>query len=44
MALNGADLTDPAAMGQIYQSITELTELNLTVERDGQQHDIFIQF
>ncbi|SEG50922.1 type II secretion system protein GspC [Vibrio hangzhouensis] len=44
IALNGADLTDPAAMGQIYQSITELTELNLTVERDGQQHDIFIQF
>ncbi|WP_419153414.1 type II secretion system protein GspC [Vibrio maritimus] len=44
VALNGADLTDPAAMGQIYQSITELTELNLTVERDGQQHDIFIQF
>lgn len=44
IALNGADLTDPAAMGQIYQSITDLTELNLTVERDGQQHDIFIQF
>ncbi|WP_412104988.1 type II secretion system protein GspC [Vibrio barjaei] len=44
VALNGADLTDPAAMGKIYQSISELTELNLTVERDGQQHDIFIQF
>ncbi|MCL9776460.1 type II secretion system protein GspC [Vibrio methylphosphonaticus] len=44
VALNGADLTDPAAMGQIYQSISDLTELNLTVERDGQQHDIFIQF
>ncbi|MGR5503403.1 type II secretion system protein GspC [Vibrio sp. DNB22_10_4] len=44
IALNGADLTDPAAMGQIYQSITDLTELNLIVERDGQQHDIFIQF
>ncbi len=42
--LNGADLTDPAAMGKIYKTITELTELNLTVERDGQQHDIFIQF
>ncbi|MFC5079277.1 Type II secretion system protein C [Vibrio thalassae] len=44
VALNGADLTDPAAMGKIYQSISELTELNLTVERGGQQHDIFIQF
>lgn len=42
--LNGNDLTDPAAMGKIFNSISELTELNLTVERDGQQHDIYIQF
>ncbi|SON51085.1 type II secretion system protein GspC [Vibrio tapetis] len=42
--INGADLSDPAAMGKIWQSISELTELNLTVERNGQQHDIFIEF
>ncbi len=42
--MNGADLSDPAAMGKIWQSISELTELNLTVERNGQQHDIFIEF
>lgn len=42
--LNGQDLTDPAAMGSIFRSISDLTELNLVVERDGQQHDIFIEF
>nr|WP_176299432.1 MULTISPECIES: type II secretion system protein GspC [Vibrio] len=42
--LNGNDLTDPAAMGKIFNAVSELTELNLTVERDGQQHDIYIQF
>ena len=42
--LNGQDLTDPAAMGTIFRSISDLTELNLVVERDGQQHDIFIEF
>lgn len=42
--MNGADLSDPAAMGKIWQSISDLTELNLTVDRNGQQHDIFIEF
>ncbi|USD65189.1 type II secretion system protein GspC [Vibrio sp. SCSIO 43136] len=42
--LNGADLTDPAAMGQIWQSMNDLTELNLTVERNGQLHDVYIEF
>ncbi|MEC7939695.1 MAG: type II secretion system protein GspC [Pseudomonadota bacterium] len=42
--LNGQDLTDPAAMGEIFRSISELTELNLVVERAGQQHQIFIEF
>ncbi|MGT0149781.1 hypothetical protein ACT691_10065 [Vibrio metschnikovii] len=44
MQLNGLDLTDPSAMTQVFESISDLTELNLTVERDGQQHDIYIQF
>ncbi len=42
--LNGEDLTNPASMGKIWQSINELTELNLTVERNGQSHDIYIAF
>ncbi|MGF1752232.1 type II secretion system protein GspC [Vibrio makurazakiensis] len=42
--LNGNDLTDPAAMATIFKSISELTELNLSVERDGQQHDVYIEF
>ncbi|MEZ8195405.1 type II secretion system protein GspC [Vibrio cortegadensis] len=42
--LNGLDLTDPKAMGQIFRSISDLTELSLTVERGGQQHDIYIEF
>lgn len=43
-ALNGEDLTNPATMGKIWQSIGELTDFNLTVERDGQVHDIYIAF
>lgn len=42
--LNGEDLTDPASMGKVWQSISELTELNLTVDRDGQNHEIYIAF
>lgn len=42
--LNGEDLTDPAAMGRIWQSMSDLTELNLTVIRDGQPYDIYIVF
>lgn len=42
--LNGEDLTDKDSMGKIFQNISELTELSLTVERDGQQHDIYIEF
>lgn len=42
--LNGLDLTDPSVMTQVFESVSDLTELNLTVERDGQPHDIYIQF
>ncbi|MBD1558631.1 type II secretion system protein GspC [Vibrio sp. S9_S30] len=42
--LNGADLSDPSAMGKVWQTISDMTELNLTVERDGQRHEIFIEF
>ncbi|WP_428809640.1 type II secretion system protein GspC [Vibrio lamellibrachiae] len=42
--LNGHDLTDPASMSKIFKTISELSELSLTVERDGQSHDINIEF
>ncbi|QXO17535.1 type II secretion system protein GspC [Vibrio ostreae] len=42
--INGLDLTDPDVMSKLFESVSDLTELNLTVERDGQQHDIYIQF
>ncbi len=42
--LNGIDLTDKSAMGSIMQSFNDMTEVNLTVERDGQRYDIYIQF
>ncbi|WP_413285440.1 type II secretion system protein GspC [Vibrio sp. MA40-2] len=41
-SLNGQDLTDPSAMGMIWQSMSQLTELSLTVERNGQPYDIYI--
>ena len=41
-SLNGIDLTDPAAMSSLWKNMSEMTELNLTVQRDGQLHDIFI--
>ncbi|MGC9401082.1 type II secretion system protein GspC [Vibrio genomosp. F10] len=42
--LNGHDLTDPVSMSKVFSAISELSELNLTVERDGQTHDINIEF
>ncbi|GEM78133.1 type II secretion system protein GspC [Vibrio superstes NBRC 103154] len=41
--LNGADLTEPSAMGEIWKSLGDLSEINLTVERDGQRYDIYLQ-
>lgn len=41
--LNGADLTAPSAMGEIWKTLDELNEINLTVERDGQRYDIYLQ-
>ncbi len=42
--LNGSDLSDPSAMRDVWQSMSDMTELSLTVERDGQRHEIFIEF
>lgn len=41
--LNGQDLRNAAAMGEIFSHLSELTELNLTVERNGQPYDIYIE-
>ncbi|WED21924.1 type II secretion system protein GspC [Vibrio sp. JC009] len=42
--LNGEELTDPKTMSKVWQSLSELTEVNLTVERGGQVEEIYIQF
>jgi general secretion pathway protein C len=42
--INGNSLADPASMGKVMQSLADLTELNLTVTRDGQSEEIYIQF
>ncbi|WP_159655875.1 type II secretion system protein GspC [Vibrio atypicus] len=41
--INGLDLKDSSAMGEIFQSISQMTELTLTVERDGQPYEIYIE-
>ncbi|WP_394145837.1 type II secretion system protein GspC [Vibrio atypicus] len=41
--INGLDLKDSSAMGEIFQNISQMTELTLTVERDGQPYEIYIE-
>ncbi len=41
--LNGKDLRNMSAMAEIYKNLSDLTELNLTVERNGQPYDIYIE-
>ncbi len=41
--LNGIDLSDPASSAELMQIMNDPQELNLTVERDGQQYEIYIQ-
>ncbi len=40
--LNGSDLTDPSTMATLFQELQQATSLSLSVERDGQLHDIYI--
>ncbi|OEE74667.1 type II secretion system protein GspC [Enterovibrio norvegicus FF-162] len=42
VGINGADLTDPAEMNRIWQSLSDASEISLTVQRDGQLHEIYI--
>ncbi|QGN40452.1 type II secretion system protein GspC [Klebsiella oxytoca] len=41
-ALNGLDLRDQEQARQALEQLQELTEITLTVERDGQKHDIYL--
>lgn len=42
VSINGADLANPAEMNRIWQSLSDASEISLTVQRDGQLHDIYI--
>lgn len=42
VGINGADLSNPAEMNRIWQSLSDSSEINLTVLRDGQLHEIYI--
>ncbi|WON76416.1 type II secretion system protein GspC [Serratia sp. UGAL515B_01] len=42
VAINGLDLRDAQQSQQALKQLPELSELNLTVERDGQLQDIYI--
>ncbi len=39
---NGFDLTKPDVMTELASALVDMTEINLSVLRDGQQHDIYI--
>ncbi|RTZ14788.1 type II secretion system protein GspC [Vibrio aquaticus] len=43
VSINGLDLKDTSVMSEIFQSLSQMTELNLTVERNGQMHEIYIE-
>jgi general secretion pathway protein C len=42
--INGIDLTEQDAIGKLMPLMQDLTEVNLTVERDGEPYEIYIQF
>ncbi|PKF51398.1 type II secretion system protein GspC [Enterovibrio nigricans] len=42
VGINGADLTNPAEMNRIWQSLSDASEISLTVQRGGQLHEIYI--
>ncbi|WP_319535931.1 type II secretion system protein GspC [uncultured Vibrio sp.] len=41
--LNGIDLSDPSSSAELMRIMSDPQELNLTVEREGQQYEIYIQ-
>lgn len=43
VGLNGNDLTDPTVMARLWAELSQATDFTLTVERDNQLHDIYIE-
>lgn len=43
VSLNGNDLTDPSVMAKLWTELSQATDFTLTVEREGQLHDIYIE-
>lgn len=43
VSINGYDLRDNSQAMQIMQQLSSMTEMNLTVERNGLQQDIYIR-
>ncbi|MGF1725858.1 type II secretion system protein GspC [Photobacterium nomapromontoriensis] len=43
VSLNGNDLTDATVMAKLWTELSSATDFTLTVERDGQLHDIYIE-
>lgn len=42
VAINGVDLKDPTKMNQIWKSLSDASEISLTVKRNEQLHNIYI--
>ncbi len=42
VAINNVDLTDPAKMSEIWKTLSDSSEINMTVKRQGQLHKIYI--
>ncbi|NOH80883.1 type II secretion system protein GspC [Vibrio sp. RE86] len=43
VSINGLDLQDSSAMTEVFKNLSQMSELNLMVERDGQSHEINIE-
>ncbi|PSU30161.1 type II secretion system protein GspC [Photobacterium lutimaris] len=43
VSLNGNDLTDAAVMAKLWTELSDASDFTLTVEREGQLHDIYIE-
>lgn len=43
VSLNGNDLTDATVMAKLWTELSSATDFTLTVEREGQLHDIYIE-
>ncbi|MGR5065943.1 type II secretion system protein GspC [Photobacterium sp. DNB22_13_2] len=43
VSLNGNDLTDAAVMAKLWTELSSASDFTLTVEREGQLHDIYIE-